>query len=68
MPNKRDKNKVQVGAFIPRDIRDLANKIAAKYGVNLTDEILAAYKRVIELDKKNETKIADKRNKNQGKK
>lgn len=59
---------MQVGAFIPREIRDLANKIAAKYGVSLTDEILAAYKRVIELDKKNETKIVDKRNKKSSKK
>ena len=68
MPNVRDKNKVQVGAFIPREIRDLARKIAAKYGISLTDEILATYKRVIEMDKKNETKIVDKSHKKQSKK
>lgn len=51
MPNKRDKSKVQVGAFIPREIRDMASKIAAKYGINMSDEILKAYQKVIELDR-----------------
>lgn len=51
MPNKRDRSKVQVGAFIPREVRDIANKIAAKYGINMSDEILKAYQKVIDLDR-----------------
>ena len=56
MPNKRDKSKVQVGAFVPREIRNLANKIAKKYGISMSDEILKAYINVINMDKSHENK------------
>lgn len=56
MPNKRDKSKVQVGAWVPREIRNLANKIAKKYRISMSDEILKAYMNVINMDKTYENK------------
>lgn len=47
---------MQVGAFVPREIRNLANKIAKKYGISMSEEILKAYINVINMDKNHENK------------
>lgn len=42
MPNKRDPNKVSVGVYIDREIRDMVREALAKKGLTLTEYVYAA--------------------------
>ena len=46
MPNQRDKNKVSVGFYIDREIRDMVKVELDKRGITLTDYL---YSKLLEL-------------------
>lgn len=46
MPNKRDKNKVSVGFYMDREIRDMVKNALEKRGITLTDFL---YSKLLEL-------------------
>ena len=47
MPNKRDPNKVSIGVYVDREVRDLIKEILEDKGVTLTDFIYAQFLKLL---------------------
>lgn len=56
MPNKRDPNKVSIGIYIDREVRDLLKELLAEKGITLTEFI---YAKCLEFLDKEEDEIID---------
>ena len=52
MPNKRSKDKVILGAYIDRTLKDLAVRKARQLGLNLSDYLIACIERCISQNEK----------------
>lgn len=54
MPNRRDPNKVMIGVYVDREVRDLMKEILEEKGVNITDFF---YAQILKLLNKEENEL-----------
>lgn len=63
MPNKRSPSKKKISAWIDSDTKDAVQKILAKQGLTITDEILKIFNDILQKEIDNEkSKRNDKKN------
>lgn len=54
MPNKRDPNKVSIGCYVDREVRDIVKEILEEKGITLTEYM---YAQLLKLLNKEEDEI-----------
>lgn len=50
MPNKRSQNKVSLGVYVERELRDLVKESLEEKGISLTEYLLACFYKLLKKD------------------
>lgn len=54
MPNKRSPSKRKISAWVDSDTKEAVQKILAKQGLTITDEILKVFNQILQKEIENE--------------